>query len=365
MTTVPQVRVALLGTSFMGRAHARALHLLPTLEDAPAALAVPVAVCGRDPERREALRRRYGFARAVERWQDLLGDDVDALDITATNDLHAAPAIAAARAGTHVLCEKPLARDADEARSMLDAATAAGIVHMCAFTYRFYPAVRLARELVEAGELGAVRAFRSRFLLGSADRTTWRFARAAAGSGVVGDILAHHVDLLRYLAGEPVAATAVARGWDGAEVEDAVSCALELAAGGVATLEAARDLPGQLLVSTIEVDGTRGSLRFDVQRLNELDVATGDGWRTIHVTEPGHPWAELWWPRGQGLGWGDAFVHQLRHFVGAAAGAWPVAPHGATFADGARCAAICDAVLAAAASGRRVPIPAPDPGARS
>ena len=366
---IPRLRIGLLGTSFMGRAHSRALYLLQTLDDIPAALPILHAVCGRDPERLESTCRRYGWQHSTSSWQELAEDPaIDVFDNTAANDLHAQPTIAAARAGNHVLCEKPLARNPEEARSMLDAAEAAGVVHMCAFNYRFFPAIRLAKELITAGEIGEIRHFRSRFLLASgADPTTpeciWRLHSESAGSGVVGDLLAHHVDIARYLVGEPTAVTAAMRTWTPerhgvtVDVEDAVVCTMEFGQAAIGTLEATRVAPGHVLDSVVEVDGSKASLIFDIQRINELVVSTPTGKKAINVTERHHPFIDLWWPRGHGIGWGDSFIHQLRHFLGAVAGAWPVAPHGATFLDGYRCAQVCDAVLAAARTGARQEIP--------
>ncbi len=362
---VPRVSVGVLGTSFMGRAHSRALYLLPTLEDSPAALPALHTICGRDQRRLEQMRHRFGWQHARTDWHELIADpQVAALVIAATNDLHAEPAISALNRGKHVLCEKPLARSAVEARLMLDAANAAGTVHMCAFNYRFFPAIRLARELIGAGEIGDILHFRSRFLLASAAdpnarETPWRLRRDSAGSGVIGDLLAHHVNLARYLVGEPSAVSAATR--TGAptrhgvtvDVEDAVVCAFEFADGALATMEATRLTPGHVLESAIELDGTRGTISFDIQTLNQLTVSTTAGRRAISVTEPEHPFLALWWPRGHGIGWGDSFIHQARHFLGAIAGAWPVAPHAATFHDGYRCAAVCDAVSAAAETGER------------
>jgi predicted dehydrogenase len=364
MSEAKEIGVGLLGTSFMGRAHSRALLALPTLEDEPAALPLMRAVCGRDPGRLAAAQRRFGWEEGFTDWRELLADPgVEAFDNAAPNHLHGEPTIAAAQAGVHVLCEKPLGRDAAEAEQMLAAVEAAGVVHMCAFNYRFFPAVRLARQLIAAGEIGVPMHFRSRFLLGTGsgedEETPWRLQRESAGSGVVGDLLAHHVDLARHLVGEVAAVSASMRTWGerrsgvAVEVEDGVVCAAEFENGALGSFEAARLLSGQVLESVVEVDGSEGSLRFDVQRLNELTVSDRGGSRTVNVTEADHPYISFWWPRGQGIGWGDSFVHELRHFLGAVAGAWTVGPDGADFLDGLRCAEVCDAVLAAAESGRR------------
>jgi predicted dehydrogenase len=364
--------VGLLGSSFMGRAHSRGLYMLRTLEDEPPALPELRTICGRDVDRLKSMQQRYGWQELTTDWHALVEDPTIQLFVNAaTNALHAEPTIAAAEQGKHVLCEKPLARNATETRAMLDAAQRAQVVHMCAFNYRFFPAIRLARQLIEQGEIGEILHFRSRFLLGSAadpttPETAWRLRGETAGSGVVGDLLAHHIDLARYLVGEPVAVDALARTWTPerhgvqVDVEDAVACMVEFQNGAIGTMEATRVTPGNVLDSVIEVDGSRASLRFDVQRLNELQLASADRQSTIDVTEPHHPFIDMWWPRGHGIGWGESFAHELRHFLGAAAGLWQVAPHGATFVDGYRCAQICDAVLAAAATGARQQIPAAD-----
>jgi predicted dehydrogenase len=362
--------VGMLGSSFMGRAHSRGLYMLRTLEDHPAALPDLHTICGRDTSRLEAMMRRYGWSRHTTDWRELIEDPAIQLFVNAsTNALHSEPSILAAKQGKHVICEKPLARNADEAQAMLDAADQAGIVHMCAFNYRFFPAIRLAKQLIEGGEIGEILHFRSRFLLASAadpdtPETAWRLRGETAGSGVIGDLLAHHIDLARHLVGELSSVDAVSRTWTptrhGVEVdvEDAVCATVEFESGAIGTMEATRVTPGHMLESVIEVDGSLGSLRFDVQRLNELALSNASQSNVINVTEPDHPFIGMWWPRGHGLGWGESFAHELRHFLGAVAGRWKVAPDGATFADGLRCAQVCDAVLAAAQTGSRQRIPA-------
>jgi predicted dehydrogenase len=369
--SINTLSVGLLGSSFMGRTHSRALYLLRTLEDDPVAVPELHTICGRNTQRLAAMQRRYGWQHQTTDWQVITEDPEIALFVNAaSNELHAQPTIAAANQGKHVLCEKPLARNTAEAQAMLLAAEQADVVHMCAFNYRFFPAVRLAREMIEAGELGQLLHFRSHFLLSSgADsdtpETAWRLRGQTAGSGVVGDVLAHHVDLARYLVGEPTTVDALTRTWTPerhgiqVDVDDAVVCTMEFDGGAIGTLEASRATPGHVLDSVVEVDGSHASLRFEVQRLNELVFCRNGSKSTIEVTAPTHPFIDMWWPRGHGIGWGDSFVHELRHFLGAVAGRWDVEPHGASFMDGLRCAQICDAVLASAASGTRQAIPAP------
>jgi predicted dehydrogenase len=363
--------VAMLGHGFMGKAHSRALNVLATIEKRPAAVPRLVSICGRDESALERSRGSWGWETAVSDWREQVSDDrVAVFDNVAANALHLEPSIAALRAGKHVLCEKPLARNAADAGRLWKEARRAGVVHLCGFNLRFLPAVRLARAVVESGQLGEPTHFRARFLACSALRAdqlrTWRFDRSAAGSGAVADLGSHIVDLARYLAGEPVAVTAVTRtvvptrDGQAVDVDDAFAAVVELADGAIGTLEASRVAGRRSNELALKVDGTRGSLGFDVERLNELEVITvRKESRRIDVTGPDHPFMELWWPApGHAIGWGDSFVHELRHFLAAAASGTPVRPHGADFEDGYRCALACDAILEAARTGTRVEVAA-------
>jgi predicted dehydrogenase len=356
VANVETIGVGMLGYAFMGKAHSRAFlaqrtlggRLQPEL----------VSISGRNAQKVEEARALYGWAEAVTDWREQVADDrIGLFDNGGPNALHAEPTIAAARAGKHVLCEKPLGRTADEARAMWQEAEAAGVVHMCGFNYRFVPAVRLARELLEAGELGDVVHFRARYLQswGWDAPASWRFDSEAAGSGALGDLGAHIVDLARYLVGEPAAISAVVRTFvEGREVDDSFVATVEFEHGAVGTLEASRLARGRINQNTFEVNGSKGSLSFDVERLNELQVADGGGmFARVLVTEPEHPFMDLWWPPGHIVGWGDTFTHEVHHLLAAISGEGTVAPHGATFEDGYRCAEICDAIVRSSAAGAR------------
>jgi predicted dehydrogenase len=366
---VKTLGVALLGHGFMGQAHSRALNALGALEERPPAVPRLISISGRDGAALERARARWGWEAALSDWREQLADDrVAVFDNVGPNSLHLEPTLAALAAGRHVLCEKPLGRTAEEAHRLWRAASRAGVVHMSGFNLRFLPAVRLARELVERGALGELTHFRARFLASSAlrsdQRRTWRFECADAGSGAVADLGSHLVDLARYLAGEPVRVSAATRTFvgtrDGApvDVDDAFAAVVEFEGGAVGTLEASRAAGRRSNECCFEVDGTRGSIGFDVERLNALDLVDERKRRTrIDVTAPGDPFMELWWPApGHAIGWGDSFVHELRHLLAAAAGSGTVRPHGADFEDGYRCAAVCDAILEAAANGRRTEV---------
>jgi predicted dehydrogenase len=346
----------MLGYAFMGKAHSHAYRALRELE--PPLLPELVSLSGRNHEAAAAAARRYGWGGAVTDWRDQIADDrIGLYDNGGPNWLHAEPTIAAARAGKHVLCEKPLALDADEAHAMWRAADESGVVHMCGFNYRFVPAVRLARQLVERGDLGRIVHFRARYLQSwgwDAPGDDWHFDPARAGTGAIGDLGAHVIDLARYLVGEIATVSAEVRTYvDGRRVDDAFVATVEFENGAIGTLEASRLARGRVNSNAWELNGEDGSLAFDVERLNELQVAEGPGFRRILVTEPEHPFMEHWWPPGHIVGWGDTFTHELHHLLTAIASGGSVAPHGATFEDGYRCAEVCDAILRSAGSGRR------------
>lgn len=353
------VGVAMLGYGFMGKAHSLALHALRRLDPSspPATL---VSICGRDGDAVQQARTRYGWADVVADWREQVNDErIDIFDNTGPNALHVEPTTAAIRAGKHVLCEKPLASTADEAHRLWIEAMQAGIVHMCGFNYRFLPAVRLARELIDAGEVGEPLHFRARYLASSAlrddQRHTWRFERALAGSGAVGDLGSHIIDLARYLVGEPAAVSATTktivpeREGRTVDVDDAFGALVEFENGASGTLEASRAAGRRSNVCCFEVDGTKASLSFDVQRLNELEfIRERKHPTTIDVTDATHPFMELWWPApGHAIGWGESFTHELRHLLMAVRAGESVRPLGADFGDGYRCAEICDAILRA------------------
>jgi predicted dehydrogenase len=334
---------------FMGRAHSRALRATQEL-DAPL---VPelVSISGRSAEATAAVAARYGWGETTGDWREQVGDErIGLFDNCGPNALHAEPAIAAALAGQHVLCEKPLGLDANEAYRIWHMAEDAGVVHMCGFNYRFVPAVRRARDLVEDGLLGRVVHFRARYLQSWGwDRPggIWRFDRAQAGSGALGDLGSHLVDLARYLVGEIASVSAEVRTYAGErDVDDAVAVVVEFANGAIGTLEATRLARGRVNQNAFELNGERGSVAYDLERFDELLVSEGGPYRIEHVTGE-------WWPPGHTLGWADTFTLELERLLEAIAGETTVAPHGATFEDGYRAAEVTDAILRSSASGRK------------
>jgi predicted dehydrogenase len=362
---VEAIGVGMLGYAFMGKAHANAYKTLSYMTWPPPLRPELVAIAGRNEQAVAEAARRYGFAKHVTDWRSVVSDPgITLFDNSGPNDLHAEPTIAAAEAGKHVICEKPLGRDAAESYETWQRVQAAGVKHMCAFNYRFVPAVRLARQIVESGDVGEIRHFRASYLQdwGATTEEVWRFEKAAAGSGALGDLAAHVVDLARYLVGEIDTVAAIAATFQpGREVDDAVEAAVAFEGGAVGTIEATRFATGRKNALRWELNGSKGSIAFDLERLNELQVhfedsspgASAQGFRSVLVTEADHPFWQHWWPPGHIIGWEHTFVHEIHHLLTAIRDDGDVAPHGATLRDGYRAAEVCDAILRSAQTGAR------------
>ena len=358
-----QIGVGMLGYAFMGKAHSNAYKKIAYITYPPPLEPLLLGIAGRNEQALGEAAVRYGWDYATTDWRDLISDDrIELFDNGGPNSLHAEPTIAAAKAGKHVVCEKPLGRDADESYEIWKQVAATGVKHMCAFNYRFVPAVRLAREMIEAGDLGEVRHFRGRYLQDWGDDAsldTWRFHPDEAGSGALGDLMTHVVDLARFLNGEIDTVSGFAHTFiPGRKVDDAVEAAVEFANGSVGTLEATRFANGRRNAFQWEINGTKGSLAFDMERLNELQVFRADddrarGFKTALISETSDPFWQWWWPPGHIIGWGDTFVHELHHFVQAIADESSVAPYGADFEDGYRASEVCDAIVRSGGTGAR------------
>ncbi|GHD00508.1 oxidoreductase [Streptomyces violarus] len=363
----PPLRVGMVGYAFMGAAHSQGWRTAGRVFDLPLN-PVQAVICGRDRTAVRAAADRHGWASTETDWRALVErDDIDLVDICTPGDSHAEIALAALAAGKHVLCEKPLANTVEEAASMVRAAEAAyarGQVAMVGFNYRRVPAAALARRMVDEGRLGRLRHVRVTYLqdwLVDPDfPLTWRLRREQAGSGSLGDLGAHIIDLAQYLTGErlagvsaltetfvrerplPTGATsglsAVSSAGTGqVTVDDAALFTARFPSGALASFEATRYATGRKNALRIELNGERGSLAFDLERLNELSFHDGTepgaeaGFRRILVTEPDHPYLDAWWPPGHGLGYEHTFVHQARDLVHAVAEGRRPEP---SFADG-------------------------------
>jgi len=377
---VPEIGVGMLGYAFMGKAHTNAYKKIPYMMYPPPAVPRLVAICGRTEAATAEAARRYGYEQVYTDWRKMLENDkVQLFDNGGPNDAHAEPCIAAAKAGKHILCEKPLARTAEEAKEMLDAVAKAGVKHMVAFNYRFVPAVRQARNLIESGALGRIYHFRAVYLQEwimphYGTPMIWRLEKKAAGSGALGDLGAHIIDLGRFLVGEVKGVSALTRtfikerpkvggGMGTVDVDDAFTAAVEFENGAIGTLEATRFAAGRKNYLVLEVNGEKGSIRFNLERMNEMEVfwvgeqpKETQGFHDVLVSEGYHPWWSNWWPHGHIIGWEHAFVHEITHLLDCIVNDKAVAPYGATFEDGYRAAAICDAILASAANKKQVDV---------
>ncbi|MDX3244057.1 Gfo/Idh/MocA family oxidoreductase [Streptomyces sp. ME18-1-4] len=377
----PPLRVGMVGYAFMGAAHSQGWRTAGRVFDLPHRPVLAV-ICGRDASAVRAAADRHGWAATETDWRALIArDDIDLVDICTPGDSHAEIAVAALAAGKHVLCEKPLANTVEEAEIMARAAETAygrGQLAMVGFNYRRVPATALARRMVAEGRIGALRHVRVTYLqdwLVDPDfPLTWRLRRELAGSGALGDLGAHIVDLAQHLAGERLAGVSAitetfvrqrpltdgptsglsATSADGTgigtvagadtgprtgtvTVDDAALFTGRFASGALASFEATRFATGRKNALRLEINGERGSLAFDLERLNELwyhdatEPGTHAGFRRILVTEPDHPYLDAWWPPGHGLGYEHSFVHQARDLVHAVAEGSRPEP---SFADG-------------------------------
>ncbi|MBN1371953.1 MAG: Gfo/Idh/MocA family oxidoreductase [Anaerolineaceae bacterium] len=375
----PEIGVGMLGYAFMGKAHTNAFKKLPYMIYPPPAIPKLIAIAGRNEEAVREAAKRYGYEGYYTDWKEMLKDDrIQLFDNGGPNDAHAEPCIAAAQAGKHVLCEKPLARSAKEAAAMLEAVQKAGVVHMVAHNYRFVPALRLARDLIASGKLGEIYHFRAVYLqewiMDPDFPYVWRLDKKISGSGTLGDLGSHIIDLARFLVGEPRKVSGMAKtfikqrpipggGTGEVSVDDAFMAMLEFESGALGTLEASRFCAGRKNHQVIEINGSKGSLVYNLERFNELDVFWKDdepretqGFRNVLVSESYHPFWKNWWPQGHMIGWEHTFVHEMAHLFDAIVNKNPIAPFGADFEDGYKNAVICDAILASAEKEKTVAI---------
>ena len=355
------IRVGQLGAGFIGKVHSLAYRGAAAAQRRVGAPIELRTIVDRDEAAAAEAAMQYGWAATGTDWRALVEDpEIDLFDNAGPNLLHEEPSIAAARAGKHVLCEKPLAASADVAHRIWREVEAAGALHQCAFMYRFIPALALARQMVAAGELGEILHFRARFLLSFAVDPdlpmSWRFDHDVAGAGALGDLGSHHVDLARFLVAEVASVAAATEVFvperPGGTVtnDDAFVAIARLANGATATFEGSRVAGNHGLTSRVEIDGTRGSLAFDFERLNELTLSERGrpGFRTLLATQAGHPYSDFWLPVGiQGqhpISWADCFAHQAHCMLSAIASGSPLPPEAPTMEDGYRVAEAIDAI---------------------
>ncbi|MGG1519277.1 Gfo/Idh/MocA family oxidoreductase [Paenibacillus oryzisoli] len=378
--------IGMIGYKFMGKAHSHAYKDLPMFFP-QAAKPVMKLICGRDEAGVKQAAQQFGWEGYVTDWRELVNHpDVDVVDINAPSDAHKEIALAAAKAGKHLFCEKPLALTLADAREMLEAAEAAGVKHMVGFNYRFAPAVQLAKKLVESGRLGTIYHFRAWFLQDwIVDPTfplVWRLQKEVAGSGSHGDLGAHLIDLAHFLVGDmeevigmsetfvkerplPSSMTGLsAKGSKDAPhgpvtVDDATLFMARFAGGALGSFEATRFAPGHRCTNSFEINGSLGSVKFDFERMNELQVYfTSDdedvqGFRRVLATDAPHAYMDAWWPAGHTIGYEHTFVHEVVELMNALAEERQPVPN---FVDGVKCQEVLEAVDQSIAQRRWVKI---------
>ncbi|NMD19792.1 MAG: Gfo/Idh/MocA family oxidoreductase [Verrucomicrobia bacterium] len=373
MSRMKTLNVGLIGCGFMGRAHSNAHRKVWNffdLEYRP----VLKAICDSNEERAKAHAARWGFESVETDYRKLLArDDIDMIDICLPNNMHAEVAIAAAKAGKMILCEKPLARNGKEAEGMVKAVEKAGVPNFVSFNYRRIPAVSLAKKLIDEGRLGKIFHYRAKFLqdwtiskdVPQGGDSLWRLDVKAAGSGVTGDLLAHCIDTALWLNGRIESVTAMTETFvkerkhqltgkmQKVGIDDACAFLCRFANGSLATFESTRYARGHKALYTFEINGEKASIAWDLHDLHRLayfdhrDEGKIRGWRSIHVTDHGgdHPYMDKWWVPGLNIGFEHSFVHQLADFLTGLAKGKPASP---TFAEALETQYVCDAVLQSA-----------------
>jgi len=369
---VVYINVGLIGYKFMGKAHSHAYLDMPKFFN-PKGIPVMKVLCGRDEAGVREMADRFGWQEIETSWERLIErKDIDLIDITAPTNVHKEIAVAAAKAGKNIFCEKPLAMNVKEAREMLRSVEEAGVKHMIGFNYRRVPAVALAKKLIDEGAIGKIYHFRAVYLqdwiVDPDFPLVWRLQREIAGSGSHGDLGAHLIDIARYLVGEfsevigmsetfikerPLAASmtglsAKSSGGRGkVTVDDATLFLARFENGALGSFEATRFAPGRKNYNSFEINGSEGSIVFNFERMNELqfysrkDPQETNGFRTIMVTESIHPYISAWWPAGHIIGYEHTFIHEVYDLCEAIANDTPITPN---FYDGLKCQEVLEGV---------------------
>jgi predicted dehydrogenase len=375
----------MIGYKFMGRAHSNAYRQVARMMQ-PAAEPVMKLLVGRTPDAVQNARIEYGWQEIETDWhQAFLRPDIDIVDICTSNDTHTGIALEAIKAGKHVLCEKPMAMNLADATRMAQAAVDAGVKHMVNFNYRACPAIALAKQLIDEGRIGRIFHWRGTYLqdwiIDPNFPLVWRLDKSVAGSGSQGDLNAHIIDLANWLVGDiaevsalcetfikerpiPAASTGLSatsgEGMGTVTVDDAIISLARFKNGALGTFEATRFAAGWKNALAFEINGSKGSLRFEFERMNELQYFNREdpphiqGFRTIKVTEPIHPYLNAWWPPGHILGYEHSFTHNIYNFLNAIALDTPVHPD---FIDGAKVNAVMEAMNQSAATHQYVDVP--------
>lgn len=375
---IPEIGVGIIGHAFMGKAHSNGWKKLPYIFWPPSAIPKLISICGIPEASVAEAAKRYGFLDYTTDWRKIINDDrISIVDVAAPNFLHAELSIEAAKAGKNIICEKPMARNSREAREMRDAVKKYGVKNICGFNYRMVPAIVLAKNLIMDGKLGKIFHFRARYLqewIAEPDfPMIWKLRKAESGSGALGDLGAHIIDLGRFLCDEVDSVMAVTRTFikeryneetkqkEKVDVDDAFASVVEFKNGAIGTLEASRFCHGRKNFNTLEINGENGSIWWDLENMNNLWVYWKNeepyqtrGFHCVSVTESYHPYYENWWPHGHIIGWENLFVHEFYNMVEAVINNKSMEPFVATFEDGYRSCVICDSIQESSETGKKV-----------
>ena len=365
------INVGLIGCGFMGRTHSNAHRRLGNFFDLEYQTVLK-AICDSNEEKAKAFAKTWGYESVETDWRKLIArPDIDLIEITAPNNLHAELAIAAAKAKKMIICEKPLAMDGKQGLQMVRAIEKAGVPNLVSFNYRRVPAITLAKQLIDEGKLGRIFHYRAKFLqdwtiskdLPQGGDALWRLDAKVAGSGVTGDLLAHCIDTALWLNGPIGSLTAMTETFikerksnltgkvEKVTIDDACSFLGRFDNGSLANFEATRYARGHKALYTLEINGEHASIAWDLHDLHRLqyfdhrDQGILRGWRSIHVTDGDHPYMNKWWVPGLQIGYEHTFVHQLADFLQGLASGKPAGP---TFRDALQTQYVCDAILKSA-----------------
>ena len=377
MSSQKKLNVGLIGCGFMGRTHSNAYRKVNNFFEL-GYQPVLKAICDFNGDKAAAFAKQWGYESVETDWKKLLArKDIDLIDICLPNNLHMEVAVAAAKAGKMIVCEKPIARDAKEGLKMVKAVEKAGVPNLVSYNYRRIPAVTLAKQLIDSGRLGRIFHYRAKFLqdwtiskdLPQGGDGLWRLDVKVAGSGVTGDLLAHCIDTALWLNGGIDSVSAMTETFikerthqltgkvQKVGIDDACAFLARFKNGSLATFESTRYARGHKALYTFEINGEHASIAWDLHDLHRLqyfdhrDESQLRGWRSIHVTDGDHPYMKNWWVPGLAIGYEHSFIHQIADFLQGLQAGKPVAP---TFRDALETTKVCDAVLASAASGRWV-----------
>lgn len=374
-----EIGVGMLGYGFMGRAHSNALIKLPYMMYSPPAIPKLIAVCGRNKEAVAEMASRFGYEGYYTSWEKMLDDEsIQLFDNVGPNNVHEEPCLKAAGNGIHILCEKPLARTTEESKRMWDAVKRTKLRQWLLFNYRFVPAVRKARDIIKSGALGKIYHFRAMYLQDWIlphfnTPYLWRHNKEISGTGALGDF-SHIIDIGHFLLGSriksvqsllknyiPERALMDGSGSGAVDVDDAFASVIEFENGALGTLEGTRLASGRKNYHVFEVNGEKGSIFWNLERLNELNIqwaesepADSRGFQNVLVTEGSDPWIKNWWPPGHVIGWEHTFIHEIHHLLDCIKNDKEVGPEGATFEDGYNACVVADAIVGSSENGRRV-----------